>query len=137
MFYQPPRQETAQGYMEEDVMWPDDKAAYISDELVFKIIVMCEMVCYQLQKQGMLKYLKVTRTSNACYNCTVQFLLVNYILCYFVGNKKVTAAIAFSLALFSHVLNHVVIRLQSALYEAENPRKHLDVENLGNRNIHI
>ena len=53
MFYQPPRQETAQGYMEEDVMWPDDKAAYISDELVFKIIVMCEMVCYQLQKQGM------------------------------------------------------------------------------------
>ena len=48
------------------------------------------------------------------------------------GNKKVTAAIAFSLALFSHVLNHVVIRLQSALYEIENPRKHLDADNLGN-----
>ena len=37
------------------------------------------------------------------------------------------AATAFSLALFSHILNHVVIRLQSALYELENPRKVLDV----------
>ena len=37
--------------------------------------------------------------------------------CLFPGNKQVTAAIAFSLALFSHILNHVVIRLQNALYE--------------------
>jgi len=33
----------------------------------------------------------------------------------------VTAAIAFSLALFSHLLNHVVIRVQTALYDLENP----------------
>ncbi|KAI0220253.1 Protein SMG5 [Lamellibrachia satsuma] len=39
------------------------------------------------------------------------------------GNKRVTAAIAFSLALFSHVLNHVVMRLQSALCELENPSR--------------
>ena len=52
MFYQPPRPDTAQGYMEEDFMWPDDKATYISDEIVFKIIIMCEMICYQLHKQG-------------------------------------------------------------------------------------
>ena len=38
------------------------------------------------------------------------------------------AAIAFSLALFSHILNHVVIRLQSALNELENPRRVLTVE---------
>ena len=48
-----------------------------------------------------------------------------------VGDKLVTAAIAFSLALFSHVLNHVVIRLQSALYELENPRKVLQVDSAG------
>ncbi len=42
-----------------------------------------------------------------------------------------TAAIAFSLALFSHVLNHVVIRLQSALYDLENPRKSLKLDNIG------
>jgi protein SMG5 len=35
---------------------------------------------------------------------------------------------AFSLALFSHVLNHVVNRLQTAIYEAENPRKELAAE---------
>ena len=34
-----------------------------------------------------------------------------------------TAATAFLLALFSHILNHVVIRLQGALYEKENPNK--------------
>lgn len=36
------------------------------------------------------------------------------------GNKQVAAAIAFSLALFSHALNHVMMRLQAALYELEN-----------------
>ncbi len=48
-----------------------------------------------------------------------------------IGNKQVTAAIAFSLALFSHLLNHVIIRLQSAHYELEHPRKMLDIENAG------
>ena len=47
------------------------------------------------------------------------------------GNKKITAAIAFSLALFSHILNHVMIRLQTALYELENPRKVLRVDSSG------
>lgn len=37
------------------------------------------------------------------------------------GNKQVAAAIAFSLALFSHALNHAMMRLQTALYEVENP----------------
>ncbi|KAJ8304270.1 hypothetical protein KUTeg_017853 [Tegillarca granosa] len=35
----------------------------------------------------------------------------------------VTAATAFLLALFSHILNHIVIRLHGALYEKENPNK--------------
>lgn len=39
------------------------------------------------------------------------------------GSRQVTAATAFLLALFSHILNHVVIRLQGALYEKENPNK--------------
>ena len=41
----------------------------------------------------------------------------------FAGSRQVTAATAFLLALFSHILNHVVIRLQGALYEKENPNK--------------
>ncbi|XP_064619024.1 nonsense-mediated mRNA decay factor SMG5-like isoform X2 [Lineus longissimus] len=44
------------------------------------------------------------------------------------GSKFITAAMAFSLALFSHVLNHVVNRVQTAIYEAENPRKELAAE---------
>lgn len=44
------------------------------------------------------------------------------------GSKQVTAAIAFLLALFSHILNHVVIRLRNALYEKENPNKLLHHE---------
>ena len=45
------------------------------------------------------------------------------------GSKKVTAVTAFLLALFSHILNHVVIRLQAALYEKENPNKILQSKN--------
>ncbi|ELT89650.1 hypothetical protein CAPTEDRAFT_168258 [Capitella teleta] len=47
------------------------------------------------------------------------------------GTAHVAAAVAFSLALFSHILNHVVIRLQAALYEIENPRKVLTVDTAG------
>ncbi|KAK3601212.1 hypothetical protein CHS0354_004412 [Potamilus streckersoni] len=39
------------------------------------------------------------------------------------GSRQVTAATAFLLALFSHILNHAVLRLQGALYEKENPNK--------------
>ena len=56
MFYPAPRPDSALGYMLEDEMWPDDKATYISDELVFKIIIICQMLCYHLQKQGLLPY---------------------------------------------------------------------------------
>ena len=59
-------------------------------------------------------------------------------LCYFVicarfrsGGQYMVAATAFSLALFSHILNHVVIRLQSNLYELENPRKSIEVPSEG------
>lgn len=42
------------------------------------------------------------------------------------GSRHVTVATAFLLALFSHTLNHVIIRLQGALYDKENPNKLLD-----------
>lgn len=41
----------------------------------------------------------------------------------YAGSRQVTAAMAFLLALFSHILNHVVIRLQGALYDKENLSK--------------
>ncbi|XP_050786622.1 nonsense-mediated mRNA decay factor SMG5 isoform X2 [Gopherus flavomarginatus] len=37
------------------------------------------------------------------------------------GSKRYSAAIAFTLALFSHLINHVNIRLQAELEEGENP----------------
>ncbi|XP_046373242.1 nonsense-mediated mRNA decay factor SMG5-like [Haliotis rufescens] len=41
-------------------------------------------------------------------------------------SPQLTAAIAFLLALFSHILNHVTNRLQGALYEKEHPNKLLE-----------
>ena len=37
------------------------------------------------------------------------------------GSKQYSAAVAFTLALFSHLVNHVNIRLQAELEEGENP----------------
>jgi len=55
----------------------------------------------------------------------INSLLLSFFDLYFLhsGNKQVAAVIAFSLALFSHILNHVMMRLQTAIYELENPRK--------------
>lgn len=64
-----------------------------------------------------------------CHICKGECLvnacdLLYWLVCYVFslkGNKQVAAAIAFSLALFSHALNHAMMRLQTALYEVENP----------------
>ncbi|XP_033109666.1 protein SMG5-like [Anneissia japonica] len=37
------------------------------------------------------------------------------------GSKHVSAAIAFTLALFSHLLNHVNMRIQNGLYDVQHP----------------
>ena len=52
----------------------------------------------------------------------------------FTGSRQVAAAIALNLAVFSHILNHTLTRLQTAFYEAENPAftsKELDEPSLG------
>lgn len=43
-----------------------------------------------------------------------------------IGSSHVTVATAFLLALFSHTLNHVIIRLQAVLYDRQNPNKLLE-----------
>jgi len=45
------------------------------------------------------------------------------------GSKQYSASIAFTLALFSHLVNHVNIRLQAELEEGESqvPPLHTDV----------
>ncbi|XP_025076614.1 protein SMG5-like isoform X1 [Pomacea canaliculata] len=53
-------------------------------------------------------------------------LICNIHLLQKIGSRHVTVATAFLLALFSHTLNHVIIRLQGALYDKENPNKLLD-----------
>ncbi|ESO94590.1 hypothetical protein LOTGIDRAFT_232390 [Lottia gigantea] len=55
--------------------------------------------------------------------CTIHLLQQN-------GSRQVAAAIAFLLAIFSHILNHVVIRVQTALDEKENPNKILQTSQL-------
>ncbi|GCC44495.1 hypothetical protein chiPu_0028506 [Chiloscyllium punctatum] len=47
------------------------------------------------------------------------------------GMKQYSAAIAFTLALFSHLVNHVNIRLQAELEDGENAVPSLQAENPG------
>jgi len=56
---------------------------------------------------------------------------------WYAGNQQVAAAIAFSLALFSHVLNHTIMRLQSALYDVEHPQPPLPTVPSSGHNIFI
>ncbi|KAI8793396.1 nonsense-mediated mRNA decay factor SMG5-like [Biomphalaria glabrata] len=51
-----------------------------------------------------------------CLICTIHLLEKN-------GSSNITAATAFLLALLSHILNHVVIRLQGGLEDIEHPNK--------------
>lgn len=48
-----------------------------------------------------------------------------------VGSKQYSASIAFTLALFSHLVNHVNIRLQAELEEGESQVPPLQTDNTG------
>lgn len=49
------------------------------------------------------------------------------------GSKQYSASIAFTLALFSHLVNHVNIRLQAELEEAESQVPPLHTDATGER----
>lgn len=51
----------------------------------------------------------------------------------FLGSKQYSASIAFTLALFSHLVNHVNIRLQAELEEAESQVPPLHTDGTGER----
>uniref|UniRef100_A0A3P9CGU1 Nonsense-mediated mRNA decay factor n=1 Tax=Maylandia zebra TaxID=106582 RepID=A0A3P9CGU1_9CICH len=53
------------------------------------------------------------------------------------GSKQYSASIAFTLALFSHLVNHVNIRLQAELEEAESQVPPLQTDAAGEREISI
>lgn len=53
--------------------------------------------------------------------------------CVLAGSKQYSAAIAFTLALFSHLINHVNIRLQAELEEGENPVPAFQSDGTGKR----
>lgn len=55
------------------------------------------------------------------------------VLCLLAGSKQYSAAIAFTLALFSHLINHVNIRLQAELEEGENPVPAFQSDGTGKR----
>ena len=48
------------------------------------------------------------------------------------GSKQYSASIAFTLALFSHLVNHVNIRLQAELEEGDGQVPALQTDNTGN-----
>ncbi|CAG5114669.1 unnamed protein product, partial [Candidula unifasciata] len=65
-----------------------------------------------------------------CLMCTIHLLEKT-------GSTNITAATAFLLALFSHLLNHVVIRLQGCLEDMEHPNKILIAgSSLSSENMH-
>ncbi|CAL1537298.1 unnamed protein product, partial [Lymnaea stagnalis] len=67
-----------------------------------------------------------------CLICTIHLLEKS-------GSSNITAATAFLLALLSHILNHVVIRLQGSLEDMEHPNKILIAGSSlsSNQNAHI
>uniref|UniRef100_A0A674CN33 Nonsense-mediated mRNA decay factor n=1 Tax=Salmo trutta TaxID=8032 RepID=A0A674CN33_SALTR len=66
-----------------------------------------------------------------CALCIFLFLqiLICRLVC--VGSKQYSASIAFTLALFSHLVNHVNIRLQAELEEGESQVPPLQTDNTG------
>lgn len=52
------------------------------------------------------------------------------------ASKQYSASIAFTLALFSHLVNHVNIRLQAELEEGESDVPPLRTDNTGTRAMH-
>lgn len=52
------------------------------------------------------------------------------------GSKQYSASIAFTLALFSHLVNHVNIRLQAELEEAESQVPPLQTDAAGEREMY-
>ena len=71
--------------------------------------------------------INASQVNSLLYNCIESIAI-------FTGSKQVAAAIALNLAVFSHILNHTLTRLQTAFYEAENPAfttKELDEPGLG------
>lgn len=127
MFYQPPHV-TNPSLSEHDLhVNAEDKITYLDDEALFKIIVICIGTVHLLQMNSML-LLCVRVCLLFCYSIVLVIVLVVHLL---TDSRLLAAAIAFSLALFSHIINHAVIRLQSALYELESPRKVLEVESGG------
>ena len=62
----------------------------------------------------MYAHINASQVNSLLYNCIESIVI-------FTGSKQVAAAIALNLAVFSHILNHTLTRLQTAFYEAENP----------------
>ena len=88
--------------------------------------------------QPLNNYIKAEKLDNLDEEMVYKVIVMCMILIHHLqitSNKQVMASIAFSLALFSHVLNHVVIRLQSATYELENPRKIIDLDCINEKEV--
>lgn len=69
--------------------------------------------------------------SHPCYGVVLTSSISLY--CLVAGSKQYSAAIAFTLALFSHLINHVNIRLQAELEEGENPVPAFQSDGTGKR----
>eukprot|EP00061_Rhincodon_typus_P005656 g25446.t1 len=86
---------------EEELDWG---YTFLPDLLIFRMMVICLISVHSLKKTA------------GGYVCVA-------------GVKQYSAAIAFTLALFSHLVNHVNIRLQAELEDGENAVPSLQTEN--------
>lgn len=100
--------------------------SFLPDLLIFRMVIICFMSVHSLRRAGELCW-DAQNLSAGSHQLVFSWRSVlggrsprphRAVLA---GSKQYSAAIAFTLALFSHLINHVNIRLQAELEEGENP----------------
>lgn len=94
--------------------------SFLPDLLIFRMVVVCLMSVHSLKRAGNVGAAVAVVPTDGTFAFPTYSVLTSPPLS-FAGSKQYSAAIAFTLALFSHLINHVNIRLQAELEDGENP----------------
>jgi hypothetical protein len=86
----------------------------LSDELVFKLLSISMMIVERIQRTR-------SRTVKRKFSFIRPLRIMLFFFCSFL-ETIFFAGIAFAVALFSHVVNHTIIRLQNAFYQLHDAR---------------
>lgn len=118
--------------------------SFLPDLLIFRMVIICLMSVHSLKRAGnqcfVWKFCDHPAAQlgwRCCLNwrsrCGEALTSSVSLCCLVAGSKQYSAAIAFTLALFSHLINHVNIRLQAELEEGENPVPAFQSDGTGKR----